>query len=74
MKPPRRPGRPERIFLGVTALLALSGLCCMAIGYTSDQLLVLDVGRYLGIFAIALACLPLALFLVMLIVEKIWSR
>jgi hypothetical protein len=67
------PGRPERVWLAVVSLLAVSGLACLAIGIYFGQETVLSVGWWLGVCAIGLASIPLCLLVVMLVVEKLRS-
>lgn len=64
-------GRPERLFLILTGTLVLSGLGCMIVGNVIDHPLVVRVGWWLGVLGIVFASLPLVLFLVVLVVEKL---
>ena len=65
------PGRPERLFQAVTGTLVLSGLGCMVVGYVIDHPLVVTVGWWLGVLGVVFASLPLVLFLVVLVIEKL---
>jgi hypothetical protein len=55
-------------------MLVLSGLVCMAVGLSLDKQSSINVGWWLAIIGIAVGSLPLVLFLVDVMVEKLRSH
>jgi len=64
-------GRPERIYVFGTGLLALLGLACFALGYFCDEPWLTRTAWWLAVPSIGLAFLPLAMVVALTIVERL---
>jgi hypothetical protein len=69
-----KPGTPERIFFASAGLLVLGGLGCIGTGAISGRDKLLIIGFWIDAAGIALAFLPMSLFIFGLIVEKYRSK
>ena len=65
---------PESILMAIVCVLLLSGACSISVGYALSYIDLVTTGLYLFGVAIGLACLPLILFVGILILERLRLR
>jgi hypothetical protein len=68
-----QPASPERIIKALVAALLISGFGCVTAGHFAECEPLHTIGWWILVAAIVLACVPLALLLVFLIVDKFCS-